>query len=126
MVGSRFGHDAAFAAGHDAAESVARLDDEKPDRPRGIEREPVFRRTSGAERHARRRIDDEPHLEFMVGDRVVDLRFVRARGGRPVDESHVVAVGVAAYVAQLRTRAVQKTGVVTVQQTRDAPCHRDQ
>ena len=81
----------------------------------------ALRRVGGAERHRRRRVEDDPRDEHALGEVDADVRLRRPRGDVPVDLAHVVPRHVRAHLRQLGAAAEQGRPVVAGEQPVDAP-----
>jgi len=99
------------------AETVADLGGEKADRGSSGQREVAFFHTGRAEVEARRLVDEDPRLEFAVGDGDAHVGSLRARRHVPIDAANVVAGHIGARLARLGSVAGNQTAIVALQQS---------
>ena len=88
--------------------------------PAARPRQLVLGRSAGSERVARRRVEHQPQLELVVGDRVADVGVVGAGRDGPVDVARVVAGHVRPGLAALGAVTGEQPGMVAGQQPVEA------
>jgi len=77
----------------------------------------------GAEVDARRQVDDQPRLQFAVGDGLPHVRDRGSRGDRPIHAANVVAGHVLPRLPRLGAGAGHQTEVVALQQPVELVAH---
>ena len=103
------------AVGNQRADSVTATDVEVRDGRRSRHREIPLLAHGGTKIQAGRKVDDQPGLQFPVGDHLPDVRVRGARSDRPVHPADVVAGLVHARLPRLRTRPRDESQVIAVQ-----------
>ena len=104
----------------DGTDAVAAAAGEKGERSRRRPRQLVLGGSAGSERVARRRVEHQPQLELVVGDRVAHVGVVGAGRDGPVDVARVVAGHVRPCFAALGAVTGEQPGMVAGQQPVEA------
>ena len=83
----------------------------------------MFGGLAGAETEARRRVEDQPDIQLVVGHHVAHVWLVVAGRHRPVDVTGIVASHVGPCLAPLGAVPGEQPGVVTGEKAVETPEH---